>query len=222
MFDAINTFEREFEPYRVRLRHTGGSRGSRGRAGGPRRARGHQPRRATAIYDAALAQPYRDQSVGLRPARAPPSARRVASEILAWRQNDGWVVSPFPPYSEPLAARDAGRRRRRPTPTAAFTHLQNAAPLALLTPDAIPAAAAAVADQPALRHRPERGETDWEIEQHDPHARADRDRTAVGRHRRDRHGHGDQLSRRSGTTSPATWRASAGCRSSKPRGCSCS
>jgi len=25
----------------------------------------------------------------------------VAREILSWRQNDGWVVSPFPAYSEP-------------------------------------------------------------------------------------------------------------------------
>ena len=57
---------------------------------------------------------------------------RVAKEILAWRQNDGWVVSPFPPYAEPPLP---GRWQPTPpnNPAATFTHLQNAAPMALLT-----------------------------------------------------------------------------------------
>ena len=48
---------------------------------------------------------------------------------------------------------------------------------------AVPAAAATIADQRALRHRPERGEAPRKIGQHGPHARTDLDRAAVGGHR---------------------------------------
>ena len=60
-------------------------------------------------------------------------------------------------------------------------------------PDPVPAAASADAAEPALRHRSERGHPDRPIEQRDAHARADGDRPAVGRHRRQRHRHRDQL-----------------------------
>lgn len=56
----------------------------------------------------------------------------MAAETLAWRQNDGWIVSVTPPYSEPPLP-----GRWQPTPPAnapaAFTHLQQAAPLATLS-----------------------------------------------------------------------------------------
>jgi len=131
MFDAINTLEREFEPYRVRLRHPSG--------GSPEAAAAQAAHdvlvvinpAAAATYDAALAR-----QIGSRPSgfvrRGASVGARVAKEILAWRQNDGWVVSPFPPYSEPLLP---GRWQPTPpnNPVAAFTHLQNAAPMALLT-----------------------------------------------------------------------------------------
>jgi hypothetical protein len=56
----------------------------------------------------------------------------VAQELLAWRQTDGWIVSNPPGYSEPIVP---GRWQPTPPnlPAAAFTHLQAAAPLALLT-----------------------------------------------------------------------------------------
>jgi hypothetical protein len=131
MFDAINTIEREFEPYRVRLRHGGG--------GSPEAAAAQAAHdvlvvinpAATATYDAALGR-----QLGNRPStfvrRGAAVGARVAREILEWRQSDGWVVSPFPAYSEPLLP---GRWQPTPpnNPTAAFTHLQNAAPMALLT-----------------------------------------------------------------------------------------
>ena len=131
MFDAINAIEREFEPYRVRLRPWGG--------GSPEAAAAQAAHdvlvainpAATATYDAALAR-----QLGTHPSgfvrRGAALGARVAEEILAWRQNDGWVVSPFPAYSEPLLP---GRWQPTPpnNPTAAFTHLQNAAPMALLT-----------------------------------------------------------------------------------------
>jgi hypothetical protein len=132
MFDAINTIEREFGPYRVRLRHSGG--------GSPEAAAAQAAHdvlvvinpAATATYDAALAS-----QLGTTPSgsirRGAALGARVAREILAWRQNDGWVVSPFPVYSEPLLP---GRWRRTPpnNPAATFPHLQYAAPMALLTP----------------------------------------------------------------------------------------
>ena len=131
MFDAINTIEREFEPYRVRLRPSGGS---------PEAAAAQAAHdvlvvinpAATATYDAALAR-----QLGPRPSgfvrRGAALGARVAKEILEWRQNDGWVVSPFPAYSEPPLP---GRWQSTPpnNPTATFTHLQKAAPMALLTP----------------------------------------------------------------------------------------
>jgi hypothetical protein len=131
MFDAINTIDREFEPYRVRLRHWGG--------GSPEAAAAQAAHdvlvvinpAATATYDAALARQLgADPSGFVR--RGAAIGARVAKEILAWRQNDGWVVSPFPAYSEPSVP---GRWQPTPpnNPVAAFTHLQNAAPMALLT-----------------------------------------------------------------------------------------
>ena len=131
MFDAINAIDREFNPYRVRMRHLGG--------GSPEAAAAQAAHDvlvvinpgAAATYDAALAS-----QLGTHPSgfvrRGAAVGARVAGEILAWRQNDGWVVSPFPAYSEPLLP---GRWQPTPpnNPNAAFTHLQNAAPMALLT-----------------------------------------------------------------------------------------
>jgi hypothetical protein len=131
MFDAINAIEREFEPYRVRLRPG---------AGGPPDAAAAQAAHdvlvalnpsAAATYDAALAADLGDRNSGFV-RRGAEIGARVAKEILAWRQNDGWVVSQFPPYSEPLLP-----GRWQPTPpanaAATFTHLQHAAPMAALS-----------------------------------------------------------------------------------------
>ena len=131
MFDAINALEREFEPYHVSFHH--------GSGGSPEAAAAqaahdvlvaiHPSARAT--FDAALANRIGTDPSGFVRNGAEVGAR-VAAEILAWRQNDGWVVSPFPPYSEPPLP---GRWQKTPpaNANAAFTHLQYAAPLALLT-----------------------------------------------------------------------------------------
>jgi hypothetical protein len=131
MFDAINALEREFEPYHVSFHH--------GSGGSPEAAAAqaahdvlvaiHPSARAT--FDAALANWIGTDPSGFVRNGAEVGAR-VAAEILAWRQNDGWVVSPFPPYSEPPLP---GRWQKTPpaNANAAFTHLQYAAPLALLT-----------------------------------------------------------------------------------------
>ena len=130
MFDAINAIEPEFEPYRVRLRP--GSGGST-RAAAAQAAHdvlvALNPSAAPA-YDAALAADLGDRpSAFVR--RGAQIGAYVAKEILKWRQNDGWVVSSFPPYAEPPLP-----GRWQPTPpanaAAAFTHLQQAAPMALV------------------------------------------------------------------------------------------
>lgn len=131
MFDAINTIVREFEPYRVRLRHVGGGSPDAAAAQAAHDVLVGINPAATATYDAALARQLGEHPSSWR-RRGATLGARVAKEILEWRQNDGWVVSPFPAYSEPLLP---GRWQPTPpnNPTAAFTHLQNAAPMALLT-----------------------------------------------------------------------------------------
>jgi hypothetical protein len=131
MFDAINSIEREFQPYRVRVR--GGQ---------------------AASSEAAAAQAAHDVLVALLPASKsvfdtaldatlnalPPwvarqgarVGRAVALEILAWRENDGssapptsYVLPPFPGLWQP-------------TPPdflpAGLTHFPGMKPFALLTP----------------------------------------------------------------------------------------
>ncbi len=131
MFDAINAIERAFEPYHVRIRTQGN--------GSPEAAAAQAAHdvlvvinpSGTAAYDALLARQLGKYPSG-HERRGATLGARVAREVLDWRQNDGWVVSPFPPYSQPAVP-----GRWQPTPpanaVAAFTHLQYAAPMALLT-----------------------------------------------------------------------------------------
>jgi hypothetical protein len=131
MFDAISTFERDFEPYRVRLRHWNGGSPEAAAAQAAHDVLVAVNPAATATYDAALARQLGSDPSGFVRHGAEVGAA-VAREILSWRQNDGWVVSPFPPYSEPPFP---GRWQRTPPNNAAptFTHLQGAAPLATLS-----------------------------------------------------------------------------------------
>jgi hypothetical protein len=131
MFDAVNAIDREFTHYRVRLRFASGS---------PEAAAAQAAHdvlvvinpSAKATYDAALARQLGGKPSGYVQRGAEVGAR-VAKEVLAWRQNDGWVVSPFPPYAEPPLP-----GRWQPTPpanaNATFTHVLHAAPMALLSP----------------------------------------------------------------------------------------
>ena len=131
MFDAINALEREYTPYHVTFHH--------GSGGSPEAAAAQAAHDVIvalnpnfrATYDTALANRIGSDPSGFVRNGLEVGAR-VAAEILAWRQNDGWVVSPFPPYSEPPLP---GRWQKTPpaNANAAFTHLQYAAPLALLT-----------------------------------------------------------------------------------------
>jgi hypothetical protein len=130
MFDAINAIERDYEPYRVRLRG-GGSPDAAAAQAAHDVLVGLNPASA-ATYDAALAQ-----QLGSRPSgfvrRGAAVGAAVAKEILAWRQSDGWAV----PVPAPAAYNPPDFPGLwKPTPgvaAAAFTHLQNAAPMALPT-----------------------------------------------------------------------------------------
>jgi hypothetical protein len=131
MFDAINAIERDFEPYRVRLRS--------GLGGSTKAAAAQAAHDVLVVLNPASAQAYDEAlaaDLGDRPSgfvrRGAEIGANIAKEILAWRENDGWVVSAFPPYSEPPLP-----GRWQPTPpanaAATFTHLQHAAPMALLS-----------------------------------------------------------------------------------------
>jgi hypothetical protein len=130
MFDAVNAIEREFTPYRVRLRAAGGAADAAAAQAAHDVLVALLPS-SSAIYDETLAR-----HLGKRPSafvkRGAAIGAQVAKEVLTWRQNDGWVVSPFPAYSEPALP---GLWRPTPpnNPTAAFTHLQQALPMATLS-----------------------------------------------------------------------------------------
>ncbi len=131
MFDAINAIEREFTPYRVRVPFNAGGSPEAAAAQAAHDVLVTLNESAAATYDRALAE-----DLGERPStfirRGAEIGAFVAKEILAWRQNDGWIVPQFPPYSEPLLP-----GRWQPTPpahaSATFTHLQHAAPMAALS-----------------------------------------------------------------------------------------
>jgi hypothetical protein len=131
MFDAINTFERDFEPYRVSLRPFSGGSPDAAAAQAAHDVLVALNPSAAATYDAALARQLGSRPSGfVRHGSAIGAA--VAKEILAWRQNDGWIVSAFPPYPQPAFP---GRYQPTPpnNPSAAFSHLQRAMPLALVS-----------------------------------------------------------------------------------------
>jgi hypothetical protein len=132
MFDAINSIEREHTPYRVRIRHEGG--GGSAQAAAAQAA--HDVLTAligpNQLYEDALAARLGDH-LSHWERRGARLGARVAEEVLAWRQTDGWAtpVPPPPPYTNPLLP-----GLWQPTAAgqvAAFTHLQFAAPMALLT-----------------------------------------------------------------------------------------
>ena len=218
MFDAINAIEREFEPYRIRLRWGGGApEAAAAQAAHDVLVAINPNPAAVAAYDAALAR-----QIGSHPSgfvrRGAELGARVADEILAWRQNDGWVVPTFPPYAEPLLP-----GRWQPTPpsnaAAAFTHVRNAAPMALLSPTQyLPPPPPSLTSE-RVRNRLQRGEGAGQVRQRNAHRGADGDRAALGRPHHDRRAQGQQASSSSGTTSPATWSPIAISRWSRRRGC---
>jgi hypothetical protein len=128
MFDAVNGIHRDFEPYRVKL--GGGS-------GAPEAAAAQAAHdvlvalnpSATAAYDALLRQHLGDRPTDANRRGAKVGAH-VAAAVLAWRQDDGWIVPSFPAYAEPPLP---GRWQPTGGP-ATFTHVGQAKPLAMVSP----------------------------------------------------------------------------------------
>ena len=131
IFDAVNAIERDFEPFHVRLHpHFGSPEAAAAQAAHDVLASLNQS--AIATYDALLEKQLGSRRSGFERLGAAVGAE-VARQVLAWRQTDGWVVSPFPAYSEPPLP---GRYQPTPpnNPVAQFTHLHRALPMALLSP----------------------------------------------------------------------------------------
>jgi hypothetical protein len=131
MFDAINAIERQFTPYRVRVPFNAGASPEAAAAQAAHDVLVALNPSAAGTYDLALAEDLGEHPSGFIH-RGTEIGAFVAKEILAWRQNDGWIVAQFPPYSEPLLP-----GRWQPTPpagaAATFTHLQQATPMATLS-----------------------------------------------------------------------------------------
>jgi hypothetical protein len=131
MFDAVNAIERDYEPYYARVPNVGGGSPAAAAAQAAHDVLAATNPSAAAAYDALL-----EKQIGAHPTgfvrRGAAIGARVAKEIVAWRQADGWVVASVPAYVEPLLP---GRWQPTPPnlPVAAFTHLQYAAPMALLS-----------------------------------------------------------------------------------------
>jgi hypothetical protein len=131
MFDATNAVEREFAPYRAQFKHPVNGAAPAAAAQAAHDVIVALNPGSKAAYDALLEQQLGSGAPGFERHGAAIGAR-VAAEILAWRQNDGWVVPPFPAYSEPQLP-----GRWQPTPpafaAATFTQAQQAAPLAMVS-----------------------------------------------------------------------------------------
>ena len=129
MFDAVNAIEQQFDPYRVRLRPGAGGSSEAAAAQAAHDVLVALNPSAARTYDEALAANLGAQPSGFIRRGAEVGAR-VAREILAWRQEDGWIVSASPSYVEPPFP---GRWRATPpaNAAAAFTHLGTATPMAL-------------------------------------------------------------------------------------------
>jgi hypothetical protein len=133
MFDAINSIEDVYTPYRV---HVKGSRGASTEVAAAQAARDvltalYPAQQAT--FEAALAS----QLASVPPGRAQQGreiGRRAARAILEWRTGDGWpaVISPDPTYVLPPFP---GLWQPAPpaNSAAAFTFFPKAAPFAMLT-----------------------------------------------------------------------------------------
>ena len=114
MFDAINAIEREFEPYRVRLRHRSGGSPAAAAAQAAHDVLVALNPPAAPAYDALLAQ-----QLGTKPSGF--VAARRGGRCLAWRRRSwrgGRTTGGWSPVLQPMPSRffpDAGSPRRRTT-----------------------------------------------------------------------------------------------------------
>jgi hypothetical protein len=99
MFDAINSIERSYRPYRLRVHAPRGACPEVAAAQAARDLLAAQFPTAHATFDTAL----RARIARANPGEAKHAMRvgkAVAAAVLKWRQDDGWTVAP-PPYVLP-------------------------------------------------------------------------------------------------------------------------
>ena len=131
MFDAINSIERSYLPYRVRLHAWPAASREAAAAQAARDILAANFPASVATFDAAL----QARLAAIHPLLAAQGVRvgkAVAANILAWRQNDGWDVAPAPYVLPPFPG------LYQPTPPAfgppGFRQFETTTPFALLTP----------------------------------------------------------------------------------------
>lgn len=131
MFDAVNSIERAYTPYRIRVRASHGASPEAAAAQAAHDVLVALIPAGEATFDAALAARLATIPSG-RAARGVRVGQRVAEEILAWRRNDGSATTPPPYVLPPLPG------LWQPTPpgflAATFTQFPDMEPFALLTP----------------------------------------------------------------------------------------
>src|SRR5688572_23584316 len=130
MFDAINSIDRSYRPYRVRVAAWPVASQEAAAAQAARDILAANFPASVATFDAAL----QARLAGIHPVLAAQGVRvgkAVAANILAWRQNDGWNVVPAPYSLPPFPG------LYQPTPPAfgasQFRQFQTTEPFALLT-----------------------------------------------------------------------------------------
>jgi hypothetical protein len=133
MFDAVNSIERAYTPYRVRVRASSGASQKAAAAQAARDVLTALFPAQQQTFDSALTS----QLAGIPPGLAEQGrsiGRQAAQGVLAWRQNDGWpaVISPDPAYALPPFP-----GLWQPTPPgnspATFTFYRDALPFALVS-----------------------------------------------------------------------------------------
>jgi hypothetical protein len=130
MFDAINSIEREYRPYRLQVRASHSASAEIAAAQAARDVLTAQFPASQAKFDAALQARLASTSSGQ--ARASVHVGKgVAAAILAWRQDDGWTVPPEPYVLPALPG------MYQPTPPnfapVAFRQMASTRPFALVT-----------------------------------------------------------------------------------------
>jgi hypothetical protein len=129
IFDAVNSVDPAYRPYRVRVRNARGASAEAAAAQAAHDVLVALIPSAQATFDAALAA----RLATIPPGRAELGVavgRKAAAEILAWRAGDGWNA-PEPGFTRPPIP---GLWQVTPGSTAAtFTRVPNVQPFALLT-----------------------------------------------------------------------------------------
>jgi hypothetical protein len=146
MFDAVNSIEQKYTPYRFQVRASAGASAEAAAAQAAHDILVALYPSQKSVYDAAL----RADLSGIPRGRARQGrsiGAAIAAQVLAWRTNDGWEVTPPAYVLPPLPG------NWQPTPPALtparFTHYQDVLPFAIEGPEQFLAPPPPALDSPA-------------------------------------------------------------------------